>query len=419
MMETQSPQISSGLKIVVYEYVSGGGYAGQPLPPSVLAEGYAMLRSLVSDFKAAGHETTVLLDARLSKLNPPLDADCTIPIFYPEEPQRFIASIAKINDATYVIAPETEKTLQKIVEAVEQTGTISLNCKSKAISKVADKAVLYGRLQNMGFPTPKTLILNIEDSLETIMHAVKSEFSCPVVFKPVDGVGCSGLSLVKIQSQVELALTKIKSASTNKRFIIQEYIKGDSASVSLLSNGKKAVALSLNKQQVTVAEPDAHSSYDGGCVPLNHPRRDEAVCVSEKVAESFPGLQGYVGVDLILTEESVFAVDVNPRLTTSYVGLRKVAGFNVAEALINAIRKQALPQKIGNQGVACFSKLEVPKSPLHIFRQIAQLEEVISPPYSVEDSSDACVLLMGYGADLESARLRLEEAKKNLLNILC
>ena len=53
-----------------------------------------MLRCVVADFKAAGHEVTVLLDARLSKLNPPIEADCTVPIFYANEPQKFISNIA-------------------------------------------------------------------------------------------------------------------------------------------------------------------------------------------------------------------------------------------------------------------------------------------------------------------------------------
>ena len=43
------------MKVIVYEYVSGGGYAGQLIPPGVLSEGFGMLRSVVADFKAAGH----------------------------------------------------------------------------------------------------------------------------------------------------------------------------------------------------------------------------------------------------------------------------------------------------------------------------------------------------------------------------
>ncbi len=69
------------MKILVYEHVSGGGFAGQDISPSVLSEGFGMLRCLVEDFKVAGHEVTVMLDDRLSKLNPLIDADLIVPIF--------------------------------------------------------------------------------------------------------------------------------------------------------------------------------------------------------------------------------------------------------------------------------------------------------------------------------------------------
>ncbi len=86
---------------------------------------------LSEDFKAAGHEVTVLLDARLSKLNPPIDADRIVPIFYPYEPKKKFTSIAKVNDAIYVLAPETGQTLQSFVKLAEQTGKNSLNCESQ------------------------------------------------------------------------------------------------------------------------------------------------------------------------------------------------------------------------------------------------------------------------------------------------
>ena len=104
------------MKIIVYEHVSGGGYAKQPIPTSVLAEGFGMLREIVADFAAAGHEVTVLLDARIAKLHPPLEVFCILPIYLSKESERFLKNIAPINDATYIIAPETGQTLQSLVE---------------------------------------------------------------------------------------------------------------------------------------------------------------------------------------------------------------------------------------------------------------------------------------------------------------
>jgi len=405
------------LKVIVYEHISGGGYAGQPIPPSVLSEGFGMLRCVVEDFKVAGHEVTVLLDARLSKLNPPLDADCTVPIFYPDEPEKFLKNIAKINDAIYVIALETGQTLQSLVELVEQTGKISLNCESLAIGKTADKTVLYETLQKLGV-TPKTVILNVDDGLAKAKQKIQKELGYPVVLKPADGVGCSGVSLVNEEAQLASAISKISSESSSNRFIAQEFIRGEAASVSLLSTGKKVMALCLNKQNIILAGPDAASSYEGGAVPFDHWLKQEAFSVAEKVVEVFSGLRGYVGVDFVLTEHKPFVVDVNPRLTMSYVGLRKVAGFNVAEALVNAVLKDTLPGKPEIAGFACFSKVETPKPTMAAFQKAAKLGAVVSPPFPLNENAKSIALTLGEADTLEDAKLHLEEAKKRLHNII-
>ncbi len=405
------------MRILVYEYSSGGGYAHQPIPLNVLSEGFAMLRSVVADFKAAGHEVTVLLDDRISKLNPPIDADYTVPVFQAGEAQRFLHETAKVNEAILVIAPETGQTLQSLVEIVEKSGVVSLNCESSGIAKVADKAGLYEALENAGFQVPKTVILNSKDTTEQSKAAIEAELQYPVVIKPVDGTSCAGLSIVNDSSQIEAAVAKAKEQSPNKPFLAQGYIEGESVSVSLLTTGKKILALSLNKQNLTIAAPNETSSYDGGYVPFDHPLKQEALITAKEVIESLRGLRGYVGVDLILAEDAIFVVDVNPRLTTSYVGLRRVAGFNVAEAIVTAVLNGKLP-RAEPTGVACFSKVETATPTLESFQKAAAMENVVSPPFPIADNTEAYALLLGYADTKENALKGLEEAKKSLHDII-
>ncbi len=405
------------MRLLVYEHVSGGGYAGQPIPPSVLSEGFAMLRSIASDFKCAGNAVTVLLDGRLSKLNPPVEADCTVPVFYRHEAERLLVNAAKINDAVYVIAPETGQTLQSLVELVEHTGKVSLNCEAHAIKKVADKGILHETLKNNSLNTPKTIVLKVGEALAETKNEITKKFSYPIVFKPTVGVSCGGLSIVKETAQVEKAIAKLKVKSGN-HFLVQEFIDGEAASVSVLSAGGKASAISLNKQNIMFAAPEADSSYEGGAVPFDHPLKQEAFSVAEKVVESFAGLRGYVGVDLILAEDKAFVVDVNPRLTTSYVGLCRVAAFNVAEEMVNAVVKGKLPTGKETKGFVCFSKVETPKPTLDAFQKAAQSKEVVSPPFPMGNNDETCSLVYGKGESLEDAQLRLEEAKKRLLTII-
>ena len=406
------------MRIIVYEHISSGGLAGQSIPPSVLSEGFAMLRTVVSDFKSGGHEVTVLLDDRLSRLNPPINADYIVPIFYEQEPKRFLVNTAKINDALYIIAPETEETLQSLVELVEHTGKVSLNCESRAIQKVADKTLLHNVLKKNGLSTPKTLVLNVNDSLTNVKRTLSIKLSYPLVFKPVTSVSCGGLSIVNEHSQVEKAIAKIKAETTEGQFIVQEFIGSEAVSVSLLCAKNKAFGISLNKQTVKVGGPAGVSRYEGGAVPFDHALKQEAFAVAEKVVEFFPGLRGSVGIDLVLANDKAFVVDVNPRLTTSYVGLSRVANFNVAQALINAILKDQLPSVFENNGYVCFSKLETPKPSINAFQKAARIDEVVSPPFPLEDQPKSYALIASQGDSLKNAKLRLEEAKKRVLNIM-
>jgi predicted ATP-grasp superfamily ATP-dependent carboligase len=56
-----------------------------------------------------------------------------------------------------------------------------------------------------------------------------------------------------------------------------------------------------------------------------------------RVARAMPGLAGYFGIDVILSEDGPRVVDVNPRLTTSWVGLRAALGFNPAKLVLDLL----------------------------------------------------------------------------------
>jgi predicted ATP-grasp superfamily ATP-dependent carboligase len=406
------------LRLIVYEHISGGGCIGQPIPPSVLSEGFGMLRTIVSDFKKAGHEVTILVDERLTKLKSPIEADHIIPVSYPQEHKKLLRNAAKTNDAIYVIAPETGDTLHSLVKLAERTGKVSLNCESSAIQKVSDKTVLYETLKKNGLPTPKTIVLKIADDLSEFKRAIKRTLSYPVVVKPADGVSCGGLSIVNEDAQVRKAVAKIKAESKEKRFIIQEFVEGEAASVSLLAARGIELGISLNKQTIKLASPEAISRYEGGIVPFNHPLKQEAFATAEKTAESFSGLAGYVGVDLVLAENKPFVIDVNPRLTTSYIGLCKIADFNIAQASVDCVLKRKLPAKPESHGYVYFSKTEAPKPTISAFQKTTQINEVVSPPFPLNNNTKTCSIIAGHGDTVEDARLQFEEAKKRLLNII-
>ncbi len=86
---------------------------------------------------------------------------------------------------------------------------------------------------------------------------------------------------------------------------------------------------------------DGHFHYLGGQLPIACHLEARAIALGRQAVDCIPGLRGYVGVDLILGDAADgsedYAIEINPRLTTSYVGLRVLADFNIAQAMIDVV----------------------------------------------------------------------------------
>lgn len=403
------------MNLLIFEYVSGGGYANQKLSSSILSEGYGMLRSLISDCKAAGHNVTILLDSRLKAFNPPNEADQIVSVSSPHEVDEKLTELSAMADAVYVIAPESGQVLEKLVKNIEASGGTSLNCEADAIRQVSNKMTAYETMKKRGLKVPETVLLDIHEKIENIKRLTK-ELGYPLVFKPLDGVSCGGLSLVIDDDNIAGAVKKVARESMSKQFIAQKAIRGKAASAYIISTGDKAVAVTLNRQLVTLASPDEESGYYGGAVPFDHSLENEALRAAERAVEAVSGLKGYVGVDIILTNEEPVVLEVNPRLTTSYVGLRRVVNFNPAEAIVDAVIGRKLPKNVQSSGYAFFSKVEVPPRP-QIIEKTYKLKEAVSPPFPIEGNKSAYALIATVSTSAQGAESAFYRAKKRLLNL--
>jgi tyramine---L-glutamate ligase len=396
------------LNILLYEHVSGGGSVNEPMSSSSLSEGFAMLRGVVSDFKAAGHNVIVLLDSRFAALDFPLDADRII--FVEGDVRTTLIEASKDAEAALIIAPETGMILSSMVKCVESTGLLSLNCDADIITEAIDKASLHKRMSSIGICVPDTFLCSAKDSVHIVQ--VSRSIGFPLVIKPVNGAGCRGISIVKDEQEIMASVDKIRTESPNTQILVQKFIEGTSASVSLISTGKEAVAISLNKQLITLASPDGTSSYNGGETPLDHFLKAKAFEVSKRVIESFTGLKGYVGVDLILSKGEVFVIEVNARLTSSYTGLRTVIKINIAEAILDAILKGKLPENIGYNGYSRFSKISIKEAIPYAYARTYDVIEIASPPFPTgEDIVYSMVVSDGPTPELALKRFNQAENK--------
>jgi predicted ATP-grasp superfamily ATP-dependent carboligase len=335
-------------KIFVHEFISGGGWPEDELPPGLVGEGYAILWALLSDFQAWGAARTITtLDTRLWPRRDKLPAS-EIVALRPAEYEAGFQSILSQCDAALIVAPETGGVLARLSAKAQKAGTHLLGCSPKAIALAGDKAACDRIFRKAGLPTPLTRIVR-----PSVASQAAAELGYSLVVKPLDGVGCEGLSLVNSLEQLQPAVEAARKTSQRKEILLQSFMSGNHASISLLASSKGLLPLSLNGQRIEAGRP---FRYLGGVIPYSHPAAQQALELAQAAARLMPGLRGYFGVDLVLGPESGTIIEINPRITSSYIGLRRVLKANLAELIWNACILDILPEHVDLAGQAVFDK---------------------------------------------------------------
>ncbi len=308
------------LRIFVYELVCGGGWLGYrpcEIPPASLArEGAAMLTALAADFAAIdGVQVMALRDARFASIELPRCE--VVEVVSADDEQALFRRLAHGADWTVVIAPETDGILAARCRAVEHERGRLLGPSPALVDVASDKVRTASRLLAAGIPVPEGVPLEASEPLPTC-------FPYPAVMKRRDAAGSQDMRLIaEARGQAPY------------RARLERYIAGVPASVAFLCGPHGEIALPACHQRLS---NDGTFSYLGGSLPLEDEMARRATRLAARALRCLGPTLGYLGVDLVLAKDPDgrrdVVIEINPRLTTSYVGLRAAARHNLAAALL-------------------------------------------------------------------------------------
>ncbi len=301
------------MTILIHEAVSGGGMVGRDLPPSWLEEGSAIRRAVAADFRAVpGVEVIETVDARC--LDDRLDLPGPGQIIADPARPIDLARLARLADLVVIVAPESGGELEALARLVEGVGGRSLGSTPEAIALCSDKSRMADHLVRLGIPTPPTWRFEPASGLPRVDSG-----SGRVVVKPVDGAGAIDTFVVPASDPCPPGL--LGRGVT----LIQPFRPGMAMSASFLVGlDGGATLLAVGRQRVEVG-PGGEVHYRGGEVPV--PLPEALLAPARRAVESVPGLLGFVGVDFLVLDgdHGVEVLEINPRLTTSIVGLVRLA----------------------------------------------------------------------------------------------
>lgn len=219
------------------------------------------------------------------------------------------------------------------------------------VERIENKYKFYKKIKN-SILTPKTFkIKDIADAFEINKNYPETKF----ILKPLKGSG--GYNINLLSEDIEL---------NNEEYIIQEYIDGINLSSSILAN-KNNMQILTHSRLLTVNDISESNSfkYIGNILPLTKQsiitetkdikeitNKQEIIC--EKLAKKF-NLIGSNGIDYILNENGLYALEINPRLQGTYECIEKSFGINMLDAHIKTCQGQTI---------------EIPKAKYYSYKKI-------------------------------------------------
>jgi predicted ATP-grasp superfamily ATP-dependent carboligase len=310
------------VKIFVYEHITGGGCAGAPLPQALLPEATLMLRALVDDLRACA-DVFSLRDARVKD----------VPDNWPQRVvhdhaqwQEGFDALVRHCDAVWLIAPETDHMLERLSSRVLSAGKLLLGSRPHAIAIAARKLTTARALDKAGVAVVPT----------SWPEEFAADGAC--VVKPDDGCGCEQTRRFAHRAD---ALAWIAMQPDRERFVLQPYVSGEPISLSVLASATRVRLLSVNRQRIE--SRDGVFSLSGCIVNAMIDADGTLLDLAERTIAACPGLWGYVGIDALLTQQGPVVLEVNPRLTTSYAGLRDALSINPARLVLDLLQECEQP----------------------------------------------------------------------------
>lgn len=286
------------------------------------------------------------------------------------------------------------------------------------VKRVREKPTFFEELKRLRIPHPETTFVN---NLEEAKKAA-TEIGYPVVIKPLKGFG--GVGIRKVRNQKELKLAFKNVFFSQDKVLIQKFIDGIHASVSLLASRTSVKILTINKQLIGLPyvfqrEP---FGYCGNIVPLRLAGAllEKCKCIVEKVALHF-NLKGSNGIDFVISKENIpYLVEVNPRFQGTIECVERVLGINLVKAHINACLHGLLPKIKEKPKVFC-TRLILYTPARVVAPDLTSFAEIRNVPLSeaiIEKGEPLCSVITVGNSRLSSLR-KAEKTAKKIYKMLC
>lgn len=281
-----------------------------------------LLRALLSDVAlVADLQVTILSTGGGRMAGLPNDAaGVTVVSIEDGDRAAIVDSCMKSADVVWPLAPESNGLLEAISKDVQRHAKILLGSSPDAVHLTGSKYRTAQALQAVDIDVVPTYRAHTQFPAD---HGAW-------VVKPDDGAGCSDTHIF-----LTLSAAREWILARHGNYVLQPYLYGRPLSLTLLCGVDDVFLLGCNDQHIAVSDNQFH--YMGSTVNSMEDSNGHLARLARRVVAAIPGVWGYVGIDLIMTDKGPVVLEVNPRVTMSHGGLHASLGVNPAQMLFDVL----------------------------------------------------------------------------------
>lgn len=306
------------MRILLFEWMTGGGlWTDGEIPDiycPVQGQGAAMLTAFANDMRRGGVEPFVPMDSRLSVAG--LAAVDSFPIDSASSLQTCLMERAEWADGIMIIAPETDHCLEKCCLGLDGFREKFISPRLEFVKLAANKNSVSSWLNNKGVRVPSGATL---DQIDLVANFP----GLPAVIKPCLGAGSEDVKFIEDWNS-------FCPPSNPENWRLETFVPGVPVSVSVLCGPDECRMLHPTGQKF---DDSPFGNYTESIFPLDRESVQRANLLAARTVAALPPTHGYIGIDMIIAtngQADDCVVDINPRLTMSYLKLRDIYEENLA-----------------------------------------------------------------------------------------
>lgn len=228
--------------------------------------------------------------------------------------------------------------------AVEATGLVFIGPTPETIERLGDKASAKREAEAAGVPTVPGSKIPSEDAAE-IGRFVR-EIGLPVMLKAAAGGGGKGMRAVStldgVTGEIESAMREAKNSFGHAGLIVEKLIeRGRHIEVQIAGDGKGNV-VHLFERECSLQRRHQKLIEEAPAANLPATLRDRMIADAVQLGKRL-NYRGVGTVEFILSGDSYYFLEVNPRLQVEHPVTEMVTGIDIVETMLRIAAGEGLP----------------------------------------------------------------------------